>query len=388
MLGLIRRHLSLKLFLSYLVIIVVGVAVLATAAELAVPTAFERHMAAMAEMMGGTSMMLELDFFSSFRNAVTEAVLLAGSAAFVAAVLLSILVSRRVVLPVQEMQTASQRIADGHYEERVGMPGRASSEDLDELGRLALSFNRMATQLEQTEAIRLELIGNVAHELRTPLASIKGYMEGLIDGVLPAEAATFQQVYREADRLQRLVHDLQELSRVEAGAYELNPQPTAPERLVDGVLTRLGHQFEEKGVVLEIDVLADLPRVHADEDRIGQVLLNLVGNALQYTPSGGRVCLSARTEGDRVRFSVEDTGVGIPPEHLLHIFERFYRVDKSRSRAGGGSGIGLTIARHLVEAHGGQIQAASDGPGQGSTFSFTLPALSVPGKDRTEGAVA
>jgi histidine kinase len=373
---LIRRHLSWKLFLSYLVIIIVGVVVLASAAELAVPTAFERHMAAMAEMMGGTSMMLELDFFSSFRNAVTEALLLAGSAAFVAAALLSIFVSRRVVRPVQEMQTASQRIADGHYEERVGVPGRASWEDLDELGRLALSFNRMTTQLEQMEALRLELIGNVAHELRTPLASIKGYMEGLIDGVLPAEPATFQQVYREADRLQRLVHDLQELSRVEAGAYELNPQPTAPERLVDGVVSRLGHQFEGKGVALEIDLQPDLPPVRADEDRIGQVLLNLVGNALQYTPSGGRVCLSARREGDRVRFSVEDTGTGIPPEHLPHIFERFYRVDKSRSRVGGGSGIGLTIARHLVEAHGGQIQAASEGRGQGSTFSFTLPALS------------
>jgi two-component system sensor histidine kinase BaeS len=373
MLHYFRRHLSLKLFLSYLVIIVVGVAVLITAAQLAVPTAFERHMAAMAEMMGGMSMMLEMDLFSNFRSAVSEAVLLAGSAAVVAAVILSIFVSRRVVLPVQEMQTASQRIADGRYEERVGVPGKASRGELDELGRLALSFNQMASRLEQTEALRLELIGNVAHELRTPLASIKGYMEGLIDGVLPAEAATFQQVYHEADRLQRLVHDLQELSRVEAGAYELNLRPTAPERLVEGVAARLGRQFDEKGVALELDVHPDLPSVSADEDRIGQVLLNLVGNALQYTPSGGRVCLSARRDGARVRFAVEDTGIGIRPEHLPHVFERFYRVDKSRSRAGGGSGIGLTIARHLVEAHGGQIQAASDGLGRGSTFSFVLP---------------
>jgi histidine kinase len=377
MLRSIRRHLSLKLFLSYLVIIVVGVAVLATAAELAVPTAFERHMAAMAEMMGGMSMMMELDFFSSFRNAVTEAVLLAGSAAFVAAVLLSILVSRRVVLPVQEMQTASQRIADGHYEERVGVPGRASREDLDELGRLALSFNRMATQLEQTEALRLELIGNVAHELRTPLASIKGYMEGLIDGVLPAEAATFQQVYREADRLQRLVHDLQELSRVEAGAFELTLKPISAAQLIETVTDRLGRQFDEKKVTLETHIAPDLPLIQADEDRIGQVLLNMVGNALQYTPSAGRVSLSAQREGESVRFSVEDTGTGISPEHLSHVFERFYRVDKSRSRAGGGSGIGLTIARHLVEAHGGQIDARSDGPGQGSTFSFVLPFRSL-----------
>jgi len=370
---LIRRHLSWRLFLSYLVVILVGGVVLATAAELAVPTAFERHMAVMAEMMGGMSRMLELDFFSSFRNAVTESLLLAGSAASIVAVALSVFVSRRVVLPVQEMQAASQRIADGHYEERVGVPGRVSRDDLDELGRLALSFNQMASRLEQTEVLRLELIGNVAHELRTPLSSIKGYMEGLIDGVLPAEAATFQQVYREADRLQRLVHDLQELSRVEAGAYELNLRPTAPERLVEGVVARLGYQFEDKGVALAVDMRSDLPPIRADEDRIGQVLLNLVGNALQYTPSGGEVRLSARREGDRVRFSVEDTGIGISPEHLPHVFERFYRVDKSRSRAGGGSGIGLTIARHLVEAHGGQIQAASDGPSQGSTFSFTLP---------------
>jgi len=388
MLKLMRRHLSWKLFLSYLVVILVGIVVLASAAEFAVPTAFDRHMAAMADMMGGQMMDLGADLYGNFRNAVTEAILLAGSAAFVAALVLSVFVSRRVVVPVQQMQTASQRIADGHFEERVGVPGKPSRGDMDELGRLALSFNQMASRLEQTESLRLELIGNVAHELRTPLASIKGYMEGLIDGVLPAEAATFQQVYREADRLQRLVHDLQELSRVEAGAYELNPQPTAPERLLNGVVRRLDHQFEEKGVALEVDIQPDLPPVRADEDRIGQVLLNLVGNALQYTPSGGRVRLSARSEGGRVRFSVEDTGMGISPEHLLHVFERFYRVDKSRSRAGGGSGIGLTIARHLVEAHGGQIHAASDGPGQGSTFSFTLPALSVPGKDLAEGAVA
>jgi len=388
MLKFIRRHLSWRLFLSYLVVILVGIVVLATAAELAVPTAFERHMAAMAEMMGGTSMMLELDLFSNFRNAVTEALLLSGSAAFVAALILSVFVSRRVVLPVQEMQTASQRIAAGHFEERVGVPSTASPKDLDELGRLALSFNQMASRLEQTEALRLELIGNVAHELRTPLASIKGYMEGLIDGVLPAEAATFQQVYREADRLQHLVHDLQELSRVEAGAYELNLHPTAPGHLAGEVVGRLGRQFEEKGVALETNVPADLPPVHVDEDRIGQVLLNLVGNALQYTPSGGQVRLSARREGDQVRFSVGDTGVGIRPEHLPHIFERFYRVDKSRSRAGGGSGVGLTIARHLVEAHGGEIEAASEGPGQGSTISFTLPALRVPRKERGEGPVA
>lgn len=373
MLGYLRRRLRLKLFVSYLAIIVVGVVVLATAAELAVPNAFDRHMAAMAEMMGGRVAGLNADLFTNFRRAVTEALALAGGAAFVAALVVSILVSRRVVLPVQEMQAASQRIAGGHYGERVGVPGDARGEDLDELGQLALSFNRMASQLEQIEAMRRNLIGDVAHELRTPLTSIKGYMEGLVDGVLPAEAATFQQVYHEADRLQRLVRDLQELSRVEAGALALDRRPTPVSRLVDAVVDRLGRQFEEKGVALEADVPADLATVRADEDRIGQVLLNLLGNALQYTPAGGRVNVRAGQEGDTVRLAVEDTGVGIPPEHLAHVFERFYRVDKSRSRAGGGSGIGLTIAKHLVEAHGGEIRAESAGSDQGSTFSFTLP---------------
>jgi signal transduction histidine kinase len=381
MLSRLRRHLSWKLFLSYLVVILVGIVVLASAAEFAVPTAFDRHMAVMAQMMGGRSMMMGMDLFANFRNAVTEALSLAAVAAFAAAVAVSVFVSRRVVLPVQEMMSASQRIADGHYDERVGVPGNNRRDELDELARLALAFNQMATKLQQTEARRMELVGNVAHELRTPLASIKGYMEGLIDGVLPAEPATLQQVYREADRLQRLVHDLQELSRVESGAFELDIESIPVARLIEAVALRLSRQFEEKGVALETNIPATLPPVRADEDRIGQVLLNLVGNALQYTPAGGRVLLRAwrekspvlgKAEG-MVRLSVEDTGSGIAAQHLPHIFERFYRVDSSRSRAGGGSGIGLTIARHFVEAHGGEIQAASDGPGEGSTFTFTLP---------------
>jgi signal transduction histidine kinase len=369
----IRRRLSWKLFLSYLIVIVVGVTVLASAAEFAVPTAFDRHMAAMAQMMGGRMMGLDRDLYTNFRTAVTEALVLAGVAAFLAALVVSIFVSRRVVLPVQEMMAASRRIAAGHYSERVAVPDDVDVDDLDELSQLALSFNQMAATLDRTEARRMELIGDVAHELRTPLASIKGYMEGLIDGILPAEAATFQQVYREADRLQRLVSDLQALSRVEAGSFELNLKPTPVARLVEATVARLGRQFEEKGVALETDVSPDLPLVRADEDRIGQVLLNLVGNALQYTPAGGHVHVRAQREGDHVRVAVTDTGLGLRPEHLPHVFERFYRVDRSRSRAGGGSGVGLTIARHLVEAHGGLIQAASEGPGRGSTFSFTLP---------------
>ncbi len=271
------------------------------------------------------------------------------------------------------MMQASQRIAEGRYDERVTVNGKLASGEVDELDQLALSFNRMADTLEQTEAMRRQLIGDVAHELRTPLTTIEGYMEGLIDGVLPANEATYQEVHREADRLKRLVNDLQELSRVEAKAYELRPQPVSIAALIETLVKRLEMQFADKGVALEIDLPDDLPQVNVDEDRIGQVLLNLTGNALQYTPEGGQVTLSAGVIENGVQISVADTGSGIPVEHLPHIFTRFYRVDKSRSRAWGGSGIGLTIAKHLVEAHGGSIWVTSEGAGMGSTFTFSLP---------------
>jgi histidine kinase len=266
------------------------------------------------------------------------------------------------------MMEASRRIAAGRYQERVDVASE------DELGQLAHSFNQMAATLEQVETMRRDLIANVAHGLRTPLASIKGYMEGMIDGVLPAEPNTYQQVYQEADRLQRLVNDLQELSRVEAGAFELARRSLKVDDLIQQIAARLRPQFEEKGVNLALNVPADLPPVQADEDRLNQILLNLAGNALQYTPSGGIVTITAQIQNpDELLVSIHDTGLGIPAEHLPHLFNRFYRVDKSRSRAGGGSGIGLTIARHLVEAHGGHIWAASEGAHRGSTFSFSLP---------------
>jgi histidine kinase len=382
MIRLIRRHLSVKLFLSYLIVIVVGTAVLAAAAELAIPQSFNRHMAAMAAMMGDQSMGmapgtdLGANLFASFRAAVSEALTVAALSAFLAAALVSVFVSRQVVAPVRQMMAASQRIAEGHFDERVRVAGDLSRGDLDELGQLALSFNRMAAELEQVERVRQQLIGDVAHELRTPLTTIKGSMEGLIDGVLPATPETYQGIYREAERLQRLVRDLQELSRVESGAYELDLNPVRVPDMVASGVSRLRQQFEEKEVALDAAVPADLPPVLADEDRIHQVLLNLLGNALQYTPSGGKVRITAQQDRHEIQIAVSDTGMGISVEHLPHVFVRFYRVDKSRSRAAGGSGIGLTIARHLVEAHGGRIWAESPGPGKGSTFIFTLPILS------------
>jgi len=377
LLSIVRSRLGWKLFLSYLVVILVGVIVLASSVELFIPSAFDRHMSSMGPMMetmmGASQGEVNPDLFASFRTGVNEALTLAALAAFVVAVLVSVFVSRQVVAPVREMMAASQSIAEGHYSERIRLIGNPSKGELDELAQLALSFNQMAARLEQTETMRRQLIGDVTHELRTPLTAIKGSMEGLIDGVLPAEDTTYQQIYREADRLQKLVDDLQELSRVEAGAYELNHHQLSVSELVMATVARLGRQFEEKGVTLDTDVSTELPFITGDKDRLGQVLLNLVGNALQYTPPGGRVQISARQQGNEVHVAVSDTGMGISPEHLPHLFTRFYRVDRSRSRAGGGSGIGLTITKHLVEAHSGRIRAESPGPGKGSTFTFTLP---------------
>ncbi|MBK8903556.1 MAG: HAMP domain-containing protein [Anaerolineaceae bacterium] len=377
----IRQHLGWKLFISYVIIIVVGVVSLAITAELHTPTAISRHMAEMVPMMGG-SMGMMADLTESFTQTVNEVLLVAASLAFVAAVLVSTFVTRRIVKPVQEMKTASQRIADGRYEERVQVNGE------DELAELGRSFNRMAHELAQTEERRRQLIGDVAHELRTPLSSIKSVMEGLQDGVLDSEPETFANVEREVSRLQRLVRDLEELSRAEAGQIQLEKELVNPKELVETAVARLHPQFADKQVSLETHYSPDQPTITADPAMMTQVLLNLLGNALQYTPPGGQVTVQCSVSSKQLPvnnehylpntdhcllITVTDTGIGLTAEQLPHIFERFYRVDKSRSRAGGGSGIGLTISKHLVEAHNGRLIATSPGLNQGSTFTIILP---------------
>ncbi len=371
-----RRHLGAKLLLSYLAIIVVGVAVLITASQFILPNSFNRHMSGMmgngmgmgmgGQGFGNSGSMSQL--YVDFRASFNEALVYAALAAMLVALVLSLFFSRSVIAPVRAMSRATQRIADGRFDERVPVNGA------DELAQLAVRFNQMAEKLDQIESMRRRLIGDVSHELRTPLTAIKGSMEGLMDGVLPATNETFQQIHTEADRLNRLVDDLQELSRVEARAYELDFRSLDVSSFVQTVTKRLAPQAESKRISLDLELATDLPHVLADEDRAIQILTNLMGNALQYTPEGGRIIVSTKQIGDEVQVSVRDTGVGIPPEHLGNIFDRFYRVDKSRSRqSGGGSGIGLTIARALIEAHGGRIWVESAGDGQGSIFAFTLP---------------
>jgi signal transduction histidine kinase len=369
----IKTRLGQKIFLSYVIVILVGVVVLVGSVSLVLPGAFDRHMAGMSSMMammGGDHGMDNL--FEGFRDGVYDALILSALAASASAVVVSLFITRQIISPIQALSKASQRIAAGNYNERVKLFVK-NPEKVDELGQLAQDFNRMAENLEQTEALRRQLIGDVSHELRTPLTTIKGSMEALIDGVLPAEPETFEQIYQEADRLQRLVNDLQELSRVEAGALRLELQPLMLAEILKAATIRLERQYAEKGVMLEMDLTPNLPEVQVDADRLSQVLFNLGGNALQYTPAGGQVTISARRKGDEVQVRVKDTGIGIAAEHLSYVFDRFYRADRSRARVSGGSGIGLTIAKHLVEAHGGRIWVESPGEGKGSSFSFTLP---------------
>ena len=378
MMKFIRTHLTWKVFLSYLLVVIIGIVVLITAASLSVPAAFERHMASMNALMSnanamGDSQSMETELFSQYTAAVYEAVSYATIAALIAALLASYFISRQVVTPMLRMMSLSHRIAEGEYEERLALPGGQQGDQIDELGQLALSFNQMADKLEKTETMRRQLIGDVTHELRTPLTAVKGYLEGLMDGVLPGDPETYQQIHSEIDRLQRLVNDLQELSRVEAGAIQLQLAPVSPASLIERIQSTLVRQFEDKNIQLETDVEPNLPDILVDKDRIIQVLTNLVGNALQYTSSGGKVSVMVRREKSEILFSVKDTGIGISAEQLTFIFNRFYRTDKSRNRTSGGSGIGLTIAKALVQAHHGKIWAESDGEGKGSTFSFLIP---------------
>jgi len=347
------RRITLRLFASYMVVGLAAVTVLGAAGGFFAVHYFDTH----GRQSSG----------ADFEISLLRGLILATLVSLVAAAAVSLFVSRRILEPLGRLMDATSRIADGNYAERVPIV------DDYEVTQLAESFNRMAEALAQTEGRRQALIADVAHELRTPLTSIKGYMEALIDGVIPPDPETYTLIGKEADRMYRLVQDLQELSRLEAGQMGLEPGSVSPADLVRSVLARMRPQFEAKGVHLRAEVAQDTGLVWGDADRLCQVLVNLLSNALHHTAAAGQVSVATYNERGRVCISVRDTGVGIAPEHLHQIFTRFYRVDKSRSRLVGGTGIGLTIVKGLVEAHGGTIAVAST-PGLGSAFTIALPA--------------
>ena len=291
--------------------------------------------------------------------------LLGGLVAVVAALLLTFFLSRRILAPVKALTSAAKRVGRGDFSSRVKI------KDKSELGELAQTFNTMASDLERAEELRQNMVADVAHELRTPLSNLQSYLEALRDGVVKPDTKTIRSLGEEAALLSRLVDDLQELSLAEAGKLKLNYRAEDLTELINRTMAALEDQASAKGISLAID-LPDLPPVKIDSHRISQVLRNLLENAIAHTAKDGLITIAAKQRGGWVEVSVTDNGEGIPTKDLPNIFERLYRVDKSRARATGGSGLGLTIAKRLVEAHGGQIKARSK-LGKGSRFSFTIP---------------
>ncbi|GGJ28306.1 sensor histidine kinase [Streptomyces brasiliensis] len=271
----------------------------------------------------------------------------------------------RMVRPLRALTGAAQRMAEGDQGARVEVTGD------DEFGRLAAAFNLMSSRRQELEQMRRSLVSDVAHELRTPLSNVRGWLEAVEDGVVPADKSLVSSLLEEAMLLQHIIDDLRDLSAADAGALELHPEDVDAAALLAQVARAQQGSAGSAGVELRVRA-GKGPRLHADPVRLRQAIGNLVSNAVRHTPAGGTVTLSTHVEGDEVVFSVEDTGSGISAEDLPKIFDRFWRAEKSRSRQGGGSGLGLSIVRKLAEAHGGTVHASSV-PGEGSVFSLRLP---------------
>ena len=297
---------------------------------------------------------------------VDRSLLLGGAVAIAIALLLTFVLSRRLSSPIGVLANAARRLGRGDLSQRVQFQGKG------EVGVLAQAFNSMAADLEHAEQLRRNLVADVAHELRTPLSNIQGYLEAIRDRVMKPNAATIRSLNEETAQLSRLVDELQELSLAEAGELKLVYQAEDIAKVVKQAVTSWQPQVAAKEISLSLDLPDNLPLVNIDRQRVNQVLHNLLENAVAHTHKGGTINVAAMTQGDWVEVCVSDTGEGIPAEDLPNIFERFYRVDRSRARATGGSGLGLTIVKRLVEVHGGTIAVQSE-LGKGSSFSFTLP---------------
>lgn len=287
--------------------------------------------------------------------------------------------TRRVVAAVRRLAEGSREIAKGRYGQRL------EAKSNDELGAIALHFNKMAETLEGADRSRAQVVSVVAHELKTPLSTLRSYAEALEDGVVSRTEAA-HAVTREVNALHRIADDLLLVARVEANEIGLRCVPCSPEDLLGEAWERFVHAFEDENVEFRRAEVGALPNVHADRERVAQVLGNLLSNALVHTPAGGRVALGAFVRGDAVAFFVQDSGPGISPDHQPHLFKRFYQVDLTSSRKGRRLGVGLTIAQGLVEAMGGSIWVKSE-LGRGSTFFFSLPQTLEGSARRTAGSL-
>jgi signal transduction histidine kinase len=363
----VPRSLTWKLLAAQLAVIVAGSATLALVALAVGPHLFRRHVQ---DALGFVPPAVLHHLDEAFGQALWLSLALGIAAATLAAAAVSWVMSTRVVRPVRSLADAAREVSQGNYEQRVTVTGA------DELTVLARSFNEMAASLASTEERRRRLLSDVAHELRTPLATIDAYLEGLADGVVEPGPETWQLLRVEAGRLARLTEDVAKVSRAEERQLDLRPQTVHPRSLVETAANAQAPAFAAKGIRLQVVSDDDAPDVDVDVVRLGEVISNLLDNALRHTPAGGTVTLAARRDADDLLLTVTDTGDGLAPGELERVFERFYRADRARSRDRGGSGIGLTIARALVEAHGGRLWAESPGSGLGTRFICRIPTAS------------
>ncbi len=303
---------------------------------------------------------------AQFLQRTNEALIFAMLGALLVALAIGILLARTLTRPLQALTHAAQSITQGQLEQEVKVSAN------DEIGQLAVAFNRMSQEVARVNQLRRQMTADIAHDLRTPLTVISGYVESIRDGDLKPTPERFALIYSEIERLQNLVGDLRMLSMADAGELSLNPQSLSPKNLLERAAALFRHQAEGQNVAIQVKAGDDLPNFRVDEARMIQVLGNLISNALRYTLSGGTIILAAQSFGDELEIRVEDTGVGIPEDELPHIFNRFHRGDKSRHTETGETGLGLAIVKALVEAHGGSVMAESK-PGEGTTIRLVFP---------------
>lgn len=335
-------------------------------AALVGPRVFHEHLDHRGDLTGDN---LVRHAEEAYVSANVIAVSLALLAAVVTALAVSVYLNRRIGRTITATSDAAALLAAGSYRTRVEAPRLGP-----EFEQLAQAFNAMAGRLEGTETTRRRLIADVAHEMRTPLATLEGYLEAMEDGVVQLDSATLAVLRAQTARLTRLASDMAAVSKAEEGRIELSLRPVALLEVAQSAVTVASGAYASKGVSLTLDSDPPLSPLRADHERLAQVVGNLLENALRHTPPGGAVTVTARAEGPhQVELVVEDDGEGIAAEHLPHIFERLYRADEARDRQHGGSGIGLAIVKAIVEAHGGHVSAVSEGRGQGTRITVHLP---------------
>ncbi len=301
----------------------------------------------------------------TFINSVNKSVLTGGLIAGVVGIFLALLFSRNILKPIRELTRATKKMKSGDLDQRVDTSAGG------EIGKLGESFNELANRLKEQKKLREEMVSDVAHELRNPLSNVQGYLEGLKEGMVEPSERVFESLHQQSLVLSRLVDDLRDVNRAKTDQLQLDKREVVLEDIINREIEAMKTQAEAEEVTIK-ENLAEPSLVEADPERITQVTRNLLENALTHTPRGGEIQVTTDSSGGEVTATVSDDGEGIPKDELPHIFDRFYRVDKSRSRGTGGTGLGLTISKEIVEAHGGEITVDSE-EGAGSTFVFSLP---------------